>query len=77
MVLKRIIMAEKNTTRTTGSAKMTKIDTTLRFENGRLFITHIPMEHGRQCGFPKNIDVTEQVAEAIVPYINREKDGKG
>ncbi len=36
-----------------------------------MFITKTPMEQGQQCGYPENVDVTEEVANAIAPFIKR------
>ena len=65
---------------TTNSGRATsrtvEIDNRLRFENGRIYISSIPYEGGRQSGFPEKMDVTEQVAKAIAEYIKPKEKPK-
>lgn len=51
------------------TSRTVEIDNRLRFENGRIYISSIPYEGGRQSDFPEKLDVTEQVAKAIAEYI--------
>lgn len=51
------------------TSRTVEIDNRLRFENGRIYISSIPYEGGRQSDFPEKLDMTEQVAKAIAEYI--------
>lgn len=46
-----------------------RTDNRLLFEDGRLYVTRTPMEHGIQSGFPEKTDVTMEVARLLRRYM--------
>ena len=58
------------------TSRTVEIDNRLRFENGRIYISSIPYEGGRQSDFPEKVDVTEQMAKAIAEYIKPKEKPK-
>lgn len=50
---------------------MAKIrDTTLHFCDGKLYVREAPFVNGKQSKDWQYVEVTEQVAQAIIEYIN-------
>ena len=49
------------------------VDSRLCFENGRLFVHRIPYENGKP-DFSEEIDVTEDVLDALLKILNKRKE---
>ena len=49
------------------------VDNRLIFEDGRIYISEYPVKDGAQTDFTRYKDVTEQVAKAIAPYLERKE----
>jgi hypothetical protein len=65
-------MPDKENKTGTGKPTTSFIDSRLHFRDGKIFITAKEMYHAHVVDF-KEIDVTEQVAKAIAPYIGTNK----
>ena len=53
--------------------KIIELDTRLRFEDGRLYITSTPYKNGTQSGFSEKIDVTEDVLNMFLEILEYKK----
>lgn len=52
------------------------VDNRLQFKDGRLYISETPYKEGNQSDFPKLIDVTDEVMEALVKAYYKRVDAQ-
>ena len=50
------------------------VDTTLRFENERLFVTRKPCTGGVQTGVPEMIDVTDEILDSFLKILEKRRE---